>query len=82
MLGIVIEDPKGQNVRLLDVFVIGPLMIWAGRRLKDEPGGSLLTLAGIGTIAFNYANYRRLKKQRTAAEPSTVSPFDPTLRRQ
>lgn len=55
-------DPKGQNVRLLDVFVIGPLMIWGGLKVKEEPLGSLLALAGVGTIIFNAVNYEKVRR--------------------
>lgn len=52
-------DLKGQGVRLVDVFVIGPLMIWGGAKAKGEPLGTLLALAGIGTIVYNGINYHR-----------------------
>ena len=44
------KDVKGQQIRLLDVFLIGPLMIWGGSKLKNEPLGPLLLFAGVGTI--------------------------------
>jgi hypothetical protein len=59
---------KGQMIRLLDVFVIGPLMIWAGYRLRDENLGILLMAAGAGTILLNYTNYVELQKKQEAGE--------------
>lgn len=56
------EAEKGQDIRLLDVFLIGPLMIWAGYRLRKEPLGLLLMGAGAGTIILNYSNYVKTKK--------------------
>ncbi|MFQ5339913.1 MAG: DUF5661 family protein [Anaerolineae bacterium] len=50
---------KGQGVRLLDVFVVGPVFFWSGRRLADnEPifGGLLMTLGAL-TVFYNGANY-------------------------
>lgn len=47
-----------QNTRLFDVFVLGPLMIWAGMGM---PMGiilrTVLVVSGIMTTFFNGANY-------------------------
>jgi hypothetical protein len=51
---------KTQTIRLLDVFVIGPVMVAAGRRLqKDAPSnlGSALIFFGVATIVYNGMNY-------------------------
>ena len=52
---------KSQNIRLLDVFAIGPLMIYGGLKLRkvknNELAGSLLALFGLGTILYNGRNY-------------------------
>lgn len=58
---------KSQNVRLLDVFVLGPLMVYSGYLLGTgggmyQPNGSLLLGAvlivfGASTITYNYKNY-------------------------
>lgn len=53
---------KAQNVRLFDVFVLGPAMIWAGYKLAQKPIGKFLSIAGLGTIAYNWENYQRIKK--------------------
>jgi hypothetical protein len=51
---------KTQTIRLLDVFLIGPLMMSAGRRVAAQGGGiegGLLMFLGFATIAYNGANY-------------------------
>lgn len=53
------EITKGQNVRLLDVFVIGPLMIYGGVTKSNLPKLLRFGLAtiGVGTIFYNGRNY-------------------------
>jgi hypothetical protein len=60
-----VELPKAQNVRLVDVFLIGPLMFWAGWKLsRNYPvRGRFLTVSGAATVAYNGYNYYRLKNQ-------------------
>ena len=53
---------KAQVVRLGDVFVIGPLMIYGATRMTTATPGAkvarfLLASAGIATILFNGRNY-------------------------
>ncbi len=50
---------KTQQVRLLDVFVLGPFMVWyANQTPQMNPlARSALTLAGIATIVYNGLNY-------------------------
>jgi hypothetical protein len=48
-------------VRLLDVFVLGPFMVWAGLQQKDPLLLAGLVSIGIGTIWYNGRNYLRLK---------------------
>lgn len=64
-----IFDPvhgKGQTVRLWDVFIIGPTMIWGATKLPK--GNDLLAYAlgafGVATIVYNYINYERIEQQR------------------
>lgn len=55
---------KSQPTRLMDVFVLGPLMIYAGQRLRrhgDPWLGAVIIGSGIGTILYNYRNWRRLR---------------------
>lgn len=52
---------KSQNIRILDVFVIGPLMIAAGWALRKKKPLLAYSVAGFGvtTIGYNARNYRR-----------------------
>jgi hypothetical protein len=53
------EYQKSQNIRVLDVLVIGPVMIYAGAKSKDLPtwARSALILFGACTIYYNAKNY-------------------------
>lgn len=53
---------KSQWVRLFDVLVLGPYMIWLSQRLRGNHA-TLLFLAGAGTIAYNWANYVEISKR-------------------
>jgi len=48
-----------QTIRLIDVFLLGPFMIWAGARATGLPGwaNAGLVLTGLATIAYNGSNY-------------------------
>jgi predicted transporter len=61
---------KSQNIRLLDIYVIGPIMIYIGIRyyilsskinmtspLIDKLFSLLLIFFGSTTITYNYRNY-------------------------
>ena len=54
---------KTQTVRLIDVFVLGPFMIWAGYEIgkKKDFAGMAMALAGIATIGYNWENYQRVE---------------------
>ena len=60
------EEVKSQPVRLLDVFALGPLMMYSGYRLQQEGSrlnaslGILMGIAGFGTILYNAKNYARI----------------------
>lgn len=59
---------KPQVVRILDVAIVGPLMMWGG--LKNAQQGSValggaLVLLGAATIGYNARNYL-LERRRTA----------------
>jgi len=56
---------KAQNIRLLDVFVLGPFMIWAGYELgkKKEFAGIVLSASGIATIVYNWNNYKAINNE-------------------
>jgi hypothetical protein len=53
-----IEISKSQTIRLIDVFWIGPLMVYAGSQKKFSPlVNSSLIVFGIATILYNGKNY-------------------------
>lgn len=49
-----------QFVRILDVILVGPWMIWAGSKLNDW----ILIVFGVATIVFNGWNYYGLRRMR------------------
>jgi len=57
------ETAKAQGVRIADVVLIGPLMIWGGTRaLPERPWpGLALTLLGLATMSYNAVNYQRVR---------------------
>ncbi len=60
---------KTQFIRLADVFFIGPVMIYAGNRLRkqgDKTLGGVLALLGVATILYNGKNY--LEQDRLLGE--------------
>jgi len=60
---------KGQNVRLFDVFLLGPWLVYLGLRpgpgLSDIERGALVAI-GAGTVVFNGANYLRIQAELCA----------------
>ena len=58
------ELPGTQLIRLVDIFVLGPVLIYAGRAQKElsQNARTFLVLSGIGTILFNGWNYLRISK--------------------
>lgn len=55
---------KAQPIRLLDVFVIGPLMIYAGTQSKPPWLQTALVAIGIGTMFYNGRNYLLIEQQK------------------
>jgi len=55
---------KAQGVRLLDVFVLGPGMVYAATLIPDEHKLTRVFLCGTGvaTILYNWRNYKRIAK--------------------
>lgn len=54
---------KAQGVRLVDVALLGPFMVWAGARAVELPPWARVTLvlAGGATIAYNARNFLELR---------------------
>jgi len=55
---------KAQGIRLLDVYALGPFMIYFGVKAKKMPpwARAAMVMAGIGTVAYNLENYLKLEK--------------------
>lgn len=55
---------KSQRVRLVDVFVLGPFMVWYAGRAADVPewARGVLAGAGIATVLYNGANYLEARR--------------------
>lgn len=54
------KQSKTQGIRLADVFLIGPLLIYAGTRRKlSRPIKGALIASGVLTIIYNASNYMR-----------------------
>ncbi len=54
---------KAQSVRVFDVLLLGPAMVYAGYKKKLTPNlSTLFMLAGVGTIIFNGANYIKIEQ--------------------
>ena len=53
------EQSKSQNIRLLDVFFIGPFMMYIGYKAKGISNLERYTLfaLGVATIYYNGKNY-------------------------
>lgn len=54
---------KSQEVRLLDVWLLGPFMVWAAtqRRLPTW-AQTTLAIGGIATIVYNLRNYLAIEQ--------------------
>lgn len=54
------EVSKTQDVRLIDVFVLGPFMVWAAtQRALPEWAKVGLFIGGVLTVTYNAENYRK-----------------------
>ncbi len=56
---------KTQQIRLLDVFVLGPLMIRSGllNRRTAPLTSWLMVFAGGATVVFNWQNYKEIREK-------------------
>ena len=68
---------KSQAVRLFDVFVLGPWLVWLGARSARRGSGferAALVSVGLGTILYNGSNYLE-NQRRIRAELAEISPY-------
>ncbi len=56
---------KAQIVRVMDVLFLGPIMIIASAVVKDPYMRATLAIGGVGTMAYNAANYAKVERRRT-----------------
>jgi hypothetical protein len=58
---------KSQQIRLMDVFLLGPFMVFASTLIPKSHQGSrlLLAVSGVLTIAYNWRNHRRIERIRS-----------------
>jgi len=58
------ELSKSQNIRLVDVFFIGPFLIYMGNKAQriSPLQRNLIYAIGIATIVYNGKNYLKNKK--------------------
>jgi hypothetical protein len=55
---------KSQQVRLFDVFILGPAMMWiASRPRLTNVQRIALFAAGAGTVLYNWRNYAELAQK-------------------
>lgn len=67
---------KPQNVRLADIFVLGPFSIWFGAKANEMPGWARAALIayGAGTILYNGNNYLEIEaKEKKKLPPAEES---------
>ena len=59
MTGEVTDYGKTAGIRLIDVFLLGPLMLYGGLHLAktDVILGSILAASGVLTVLYNGRNY-------------------------
>lgn len=50
---------KPQNIRLADVFLLGPFSIWFGMKADEMPAWARVAMVayGVATIGYNGKNY-------------------------
>ena len=59
-----LTDIKAQTVRMADVMVFGPLMLYAGLGRQTPTWLKLgMVIIGAGTIIYNLANYFQIEKE-------------------
>lgn len=69
------EIAKSQAIRLLDVYALGPFMLYLALKSGGPSAFARLTLAGIGvaTILYNLKNYREQAAAELARAAETFS---------
>ena len=55
---------KTQDVRLLDVWVLGPAMILGARQIESPTLRVIVGAGGAATILYNLANYQAQRRRK------------------
>jgi len=55
---------KTQDVRLVDVWVLGPAMILGARQIENPTLRVIVGGGGVATILYNLANYQAQQRRR------------------
>lgn len=57
---------KTQTIRLIDVLLLGPAMVWAGWLVRDRNESLAAFVAGSGflTSLYNWNNYQRSRGEK------------------
>lgn len=70
-------DVKAQGVRLADVFIFGPLMLYAGLGRETPQWLKLgMILLGAGTIIYNLVNFMEISKRQGGLAGMATGPID------
>ncbi len=71
----VVEVRKSQSVRVFDVLVLGPAMIYLGTRNRPltVQERTILLLAGFGTVLYNANNWNETRKANRPEEDRSES---------
>ena len=73
--GAVNGEVKAQGVRLADVFLFGPLMIYSAMDRKPPPWMNAAMLAiGVGTILYNAGNYLKVQRRQQPSVDGLAMP--------
>ncbi len=57
------SDVKAQPVRAMDVLILGPAMLLSTAYIKNPVLRAIIAVGGVGTIAYNAANYAKVKRR-------------------
>ena len=61
------DDVKAQDVRVMDVIFLGPMMIIASTMVKDPYMKVTLAVGGLGTVVYNAVNHARIEARKRRA---------------
>lgn len=76
--GFVGDQVKAQGIRILDVVLIGPLMIYGGSLIpkRYELTRLGLQMFGVSTMVYNAQNYLKVKQKLETRSLTRTFPID------